>query len=1400
MLAADWGLADAFSSSLLVHVPNDVPVTQQMDVLRTHLNADQADTFQLINHQEDLLGFEHFKYQHYNNGLLVESSVYTVHARDGLIVSLSGEYHDVDNAPVSAAINEAEALKFALDHINASTYIWQDETTQQEQQFHTHANDGNGDCGPGCACGSCTGTTIHLGAAHDHSHNISFDIPQAELVYSGNSLAYKFDIYAVDPLSRAWIFVDATTGQIVDSHNQIHAVDVPATGATLYDSNVAFTADFTGSEYRLREAGGATAPGVQTYDLNESTSYGSAVDFVSATANFGDADHEVGNQTHWGTEQTWDYFFTQHGRDSYDDAGSPLISYVSYGSSFVNAFWNGSFMTYGDGNGVNRGPLVSLDIIGHEIAHGVTQFSAGLIYSNHSGALNESFSDIFGEAIENHARGNNDWLMGGDIGLNGNLGQFRSMQDPNLFNDPDTYLGDYWYTGNGDNGGVHINSGVQNKWFYIMVNGEAGTNDTGHTYNVTAVGMQDAGAIAYRNLTQYLTPNSTYPDARAGAIQAAIDLFGVGSQQHISTMEAWDAVGVYDPSDEFTLYPVNPRGSQIFAASAINQVAYDSDTVEFELALDANQLLTLSVVNQSGSLLPSVTITDADGFLVAAGTALTTADIIHFDSIPVPAADIYTITVAGDSGTSGFFDASLLLNAGLDVELADLGTNDTLATAQDLEITSLTQGYVPASIVDRLAVQGELVGGPTVSGGDEGFESGILDPLVWETFSSTPNGRIAVASDTGTPYGNFALSMDVSVPGLFNLNEAIMTLDLTGITDVDLGFSHTSFGDESHFLPASFVGSINGDGVSISEDGLVWHTVWTNDTPPHSVWQDVVIDLDMAASDAGIALGADFKVKFQQYDNFSRNSDGRAFDNILVGGSAVEDWYSFEIDPGESITVAATEIGGTPGALGVQLYDAAETLLANAVAGAGVITSYIDSFVSASAVTETVYLKVVGNTDLYSLVVTRGGVFDLEDGFDQDITGLQGAIGYVSGSILTGAEPDDAVAGTAVDAAFAGVTLSNEVSGGSIFAVASAFPAPTGDNVFSRTASNPSGFREGSSEFRADFDNLQAYVSIDVGSDDTLDVAFLRAYDSSGTLLQEVIGSGAAIGESETLTISRPVADISYVIAAGVGSHTAPLDNLVFEEQVLDSDVYLTDVTAGEEVEFRTYLPGEGPFEFENRLAQPGGNEIRMILFDPAGTSVAFDSDVISHKAEMTGTYELLVFANRFDGEYYVTRDIGIATVSAWGVKFLDGGVAGGTLSDAALSDDAYYQIVPSITSNPYKQKIEMILLADSPVLSPTSFGFRLEASMTGGPEGDVIQTVELWDELNSVWELVDTRAVSNTESVIDISASGNLDRFVHPLTGEIQSKITYISPDFVGAPYNWSIDIDQSAWRVGQY
>ncbi|MBW2937186.1 M4 family metallopeptidase [Aureisphaera sp. CAU 1614] len=477
-------------------------------LLQQEFKFSPQTSFQYVNQNQDPLGFTHDKYQQYYNGIKVEFSTFTLHSKSGVITSMTNSLADIKELNTTPALGANQAFNYAIAKVGATRYLWQN---VQESEL------------------------------------ANYELPQGELIIfpvlenvtKENRLAYKFDIYASEPLYRADVYVDAITGEILLENKKIHHANVPASGNSLYNGNVSFTADNASGPYRLRQT--ADGNGIQTYDMNNGTNYNNASDITSGSTSF---NHPTGVQAHFGAEQTHKYFLGKHNRNSYNNAGAIIRSYVSYSNNYVNAFWDGSRMTYGDGDGVNYGPLVSLDIVGHEITHGVTEYSANLVYSYQSGALNESFSDIFGESIENYASGSNDWLMGDQIGAGGSGGALRSMSNPNAYGDPDTYLGTNWYSGSGDNGGVHYNSGVQNFWFYLLTVGGSGTNDNGDSYTVTGIGMDKAAAIAYRNLSVYLSTNSQYSDARTGAIQAAIDLYGAGSAEEIATTNAWYAVGV----------------------------------------------------------------------------------------------------------------------------------------------------------------------------------------------------------------------------------------------------------------------------------------------------------------------------------------------------------------------------------------------------------------------------------------------------------------------------------------------------------------------------------------------------------------------------------------------------------------------------------------------------------------------------------------------------------------------------------------------------------------------------------------------------------------------------------------------------------------------------------------
>ncbi|MBS1557823.1 MAG: M4 family metallopeptidase [Bacteroidetes bacterium] len=264
---------------------------------------------------------------------------------------------------------------------------------------------------------------------------------------------------------------------------------------------------------------------------------------------------------HWGMEKTYDFYMSVFNRNSYDGNGSvikqyvnPLImngtsGYPNNASAFPSPY---NLMSYGMGDGVNYSPLVGLDVEGHEFTHLVVanNGNGGLTYQGESGALNESFADIFGTCVEFYSGVNPDWLIGEDV----MIGQpyMRSMSNPNGGQQPDTYNGQYWVNPNSsqDNGGVHTNSGVQNFWFYLLCQGGNGTNDINNAYSVTGIGITQARAIAYRNLTNYLTSSATYMDAYYGSLQAAQDLYGNPSTQYTAVRQAWYAVGIgNDPNN-----------------------------------------------------------------------------------------------------------------------------------------------------------------------------------------------------------------------------------------------------------------------------------------------------------------------------------------------------------------------------------------------------------------------------------------------------------------------------------------------------------------------------------------------------------------------------------------------------------------------------------------------------------------------------------------------------------------------------------------------------------------------------------------------------------------------------------------------------------------------------------
>jgi Zn-dependent metalloprotease/chitodextrinase len=671
-------------------------------------------SFTSLKTELDPLGFTHEKMQQYFNGIKVEFATVTLNSKNGSIQSVNSAYFPIaEDFDTSPTMSNTQAFNLALNHVGASKYMWQDAAEAALANNYKKP----------------TGELVIF--------------PALKNVSETNRLAYKFDIYAISPLYRADVYIDAKTGQFIMENKRIHDANVPATGTSLYNGNVSFTADNSSGPYRLRQT--ADGGGIQTFDLNNSTNYNNAVDITSSSTNF--TSNPTGVQAHFGAEKTYKYYSQKYGRNSYNNTGGVIKSYVSYSTNYVNAFWDGTRMTYGDGDGSQYGPLVSLDICGHEITHGVTEYSANLAYSYQSGALNESFSDIFGESIEKFASGSNDWLMGDDIGAGGSGGALRSMSNPNAFGDPDTYQGTNWYSGSGDSGGVHTNSGVQNFWFYVLSVGKSGTNDKGDSYNVSGIGMDKAGAIAYRNLTVYLNSNSQYSDARAGAIQAAVDLYGAGSAEEIATTNAWYAVGVGAAYDDGT--PPPPGDCQ--TGDIYLSITFDNYPEETGWTLKNSSGTTIDSASYSSSNPDGSTVTKTFSNLAVDDYTFTITDA-YGDGICCAYGN-GSYTLSSDAGvifSGGSFGSSeatafCIESGGADTQAPSAPTN---LTASNITETTASLSWNASS--DNVGVTGyDVFQGSTNIGSVTGTSANITGLTAATSYSFKVRAHDAAGNNSG---------------------------------------------------------------------------------------------------------------------------------------------------------------------------------------------------------------------------------------------------------------------------------------------------------------------------------------------------------------------------------------------------------------------------------------------------------------------------------------------------------------------------------------------------------------------------------------------------------------------------------------------------------------------------
>ncbi len=507
----------------------------------------ENDEMVLVKSEVDEYGIEHNRYQQYHMGVRVEGAEYTEHVRNCIVKIAHGKLLENITETTVPTVTEANALTAALDTIGAEIYSWQDTASvgvnEYEEEDDTLAN-----------------------AYPQGELLLAYIVPQGVLA-ENYQLCWRFEIVSNNPGTANEVYVDAETGDVLKLA-ALGCNNGPATLLYGYGTQTIDTKFHNGwfSDYYFLRAQDDTRnihtrKGTFADHGNRWRRYDEVKDDNDCWGCGTPAPVNISTTAHWIVSQAWDYFRIAHNRIGWDGNGG-RIRVLSNSNLQNNAFFR-----FGDGLGLgwlefgetdDGFEFAAIDIGGHEFTHGFIRQVSGLATFGEPGALNESFSDIFGFLIERFSFPQNfDWIIGEDAfapSIHADLQ--RSLENPGAIalntnslppgcrptlGLPNVVNGARWYTGPCDNGGVHINCGPQNRWFNLLSVGglEAETG-----INVQGIGITNAAKITYYSLNHFIQNLSMYADARQAAFAAAGILFGECSFEAIQTTNAWAAVGV----------------------------------------------------------------------------------------------------------------------------------------------------------------------------------------------------------------------------------------------------------------------------------------------------------------------------------------------------------------------------------------------------------------------------------------------------------------------------------------------------------------------------------------------------------------------------------------------------------------------------------------------------------------------------------------------------------------------------------------------------------------------------------------------------------------------------------------------------------------------------------------
>jgi Zn-dependent metalloprotease len=504
------------------------------------------------------------------------------------------------------------------------------------------------------------------------------------------------------------VLVDAVKGKVVTQRDEIETLLSPAqqkaaearsavvplvggTGNSIYSGSVPIDLTQSGSTYSMKDPSHGNG---FTTNLNHATS-GTGTTFSNSTGTFGNGTNSdaasAGVDAHYGAAETFDYYKNTHGRNGIFGNGAGVPSRTHYGNAYVNAFWDGTQMTYGDGSG-NSKPLVEIDVAGHEMSHGVSGALTGWDETGETGGMNEGTSDIFGTMVEfyaNNAKDTPDYTMGELININGDNTPLRYMYQPSL----DGASPNCWTSANGSLD-PHYSMGPLNHWFFLLAVGSGnhgyGNSPTCNSSTVTGVGNDKAGKIWYRALASYASSSENYSRARTDSLKAAADLYGTHCTEYNTVNAAWAAVSVTGTDPVPGTCPGQPGAPSVTSPGNQTSTVGTAASLQIQASDPNGQALTYSATGLPAGLSINASSGLISGTPSTAGTSSVTVTAKNTSNATGSASFTWTVNAVGggcsstgnkvtnggfESGTTPWTTTSGVVSANGNGETAHSGTH-----------------------------------------------------------------------------------------------------------------------------------------------------------------------------------------------------------------------------------------------------------------------------------------------------------------------------------------------------------------------------------------------------------------------------------------------------------------------------------------------------------------------------------------------------------------------------------------------------------------------------------------------------------------------------------------------------------------------------------------------------